>query len=62
MTHYSFTLKAKNNKEFFDKLNEGLQTLPLKQNTWHDVQSWGENHGDYMAARVYVTEIEPKDK
>lgn len=59
----SFTVKAKTNKELFDKINEGINNIPLKEDTWYNLQCWGERMADdTFYSRVYVTEHEPKDK
>lgn len=59
----TFQIKAKTNKEYWDKLNEGLlKNVPSKDNVWYDVQAWGENMGDYFLSRVYITENENKPK
>lgn len=56
----SFMIKARTNKEYWDKFNDALNSIPKKENVWYDIQAWGENMGDYFLSRVYMTENESR--
>jgi hypothetical protein len=57
-----FTVKAKDNEELNERINEGLDKLGLKKDEWYNVSISGQNMGCHLEAVVYVDEVGERKK